>query len=365
MDELRLPELTRRQETILAFVVRSYTESLKPVSSQQIAEQTNLQVSSATIRNELVDLENLGYITQPHTSAGRVPTENGYRYFVKHLINNGDLSRTDQSRISARLEASPLASEGWMRTAATALARTAGSAALVTQPIAETSRFKHLELIAIQGRLVLMVLVLQGGTVAQEYLNLAEVVPQPRLSEVAGRINAACPDLTANDVRMKGTALGLLEREISEIVADRMERSDSSQVRVYRDGLSEIVPSFPTAEGQQQVIRAMEERAFIHMILNDILTPEMGPVQVIIAGEGRWEAVNHLTMVLSRYGIAGQVSGAIGVLGPTHINYGRAISSVRYVAGKMTDMLQTLYETPTPAEEPPPPASKPDKPTSG
>jgi heat-inducible transcriptional repressor len=354
MDELHLPELTRRQENILGFVVRSYTESHKPVSSQQIAEQAKLQVSSATIRNELATLEDLGYIAQPHTSAGRIPTENGYRYFVKHLINNGDLSRSDQSRISVRLESSPLASEAWMRTAASALARTAGSAALVTQPIAETSRFKHLELIAIQGRLVLMVLVLQGGTVAQEYLNLAEVVLQQRLSEVAGRINVLCQDLTANDVRMKGTALGLLEREITEVVADRMERSDSSQVRVFRDGLSEIVPTFSTAEGQQQVIRALEERAFIHMILNDILMPGMGPVQVIIAGEGRWEAVNHLTMVLSRYGIAGQVSGAVGVLGPTHINYGRAISTVKYVAGKMTDMLQTLYETPASADEPKP-----------
>jgi heat-inducible transcriptional repressor len=346
MDELKLPELTRRQEHILSFVVRSYTESHKPVSSQQIAEHANLQVSSATIRNDLAALEDLGYIAQPHTSAGRTPTENGYRYFVKHLIDNGDLTRSDQSRINARLESSPLATEGWMRTAASTLARTAGSAALVTQPISETSRFKHLELIAIQGRLVLMVLVLQGGTVAQEYLNLAEVVPQPRLSEVAGRINAACPELTANDVRVKGTALGLLEREIAEIVAERMERSDSSQVRVYRDGLSEIVPSFATSEGQQQVIRATEERAFIHMILNDFLPPGMGPVQVIIAGEGRWEAVNHLTMVLSRYGIAGQVSGAIGVLGPTHINYGRAISTVRYMAGRMTDMFQTLYELP-------------------
>ncbi len=354
MDELRLPELTRRQESILGFVVRSYTESLKPVSSQQIAEQANLQVSSATIRNDLVALEELGYIAQPHTSSGRVPTENGYRYFVKHLIHHGNLSHSDQSRITAKLESNPLASEAWMRTAASTLARTAGSAALVTQPIAETSRFKHLELIGIQGRLVLMVLVLQGGTVAQEYLNLVEVVPQLRLSEVAARINAICPDLTANDVRMKGTALGLLEREITELVADRMERSDSSQVRVYRDGLSETVATFPTSEGQQQVIRALEERAFIHMILNDILTPEMGPVQVIIAGEGRWEAVNHLTMVLSRYGIAGQVSGAIGVLGPTHINYGRAISTVRYVAGKMTDMLHTLYDNPADSDELPP-----------
>jgi heat-inducible transcriptional repressor len=123
---------------------------------------------------------------------------------------------------------------------------------------------------------------------------------------------------------------------------------------IYRDGLSEIISSFQNNEGAQQAVRVFEERAFLNMILNEMLTPLMNNVQVVIGGEGRWEELKHLSMVLSRYGIPGQVSGAVGVLGPMHINYGRAISTVRYVSTLMTDALTTLYDNPDePAGEQP------------
>jgi heat-inducible transcriptional repressor len=294
-------------------------------------------------------LEEKGYIYAPHTSAGRVPTENGYRYFVKRLLNNGDLSVVDQTRINEKLQGPHLATEQWMRLAATILARTARSAALVTPPISEISRYKHLELISIQGRLVLMVLVLDGGNVHQQMLNLADSIAQSMLSEIAQRINTLCLGLNANEVRMKSVQLLLLEREIAELVADLMEKADTNQVNfIYGDGLSEIISTFQGNEGAQQAIRVFEERAFLNMILNEVLdNPISRNVQVVIAGEGRWEELKHLTMILSRYGVPGQLSGAVGVVGPTHINYGRAISTVRYVSGLMTDLLVNLYEHPT------------------
>lgn len=346
-DDAQLPELTRRQEEILSLIVRAYTQSPEPVSSKYLVDTFQLNFSTATVRNEMAVLEELGYISAPHTSAGRVPTENGYRYFVKRLISHTDLTAAEQTRISEKMQSLPLvATESWMRLAATLLARTVHSAALVTAPIAETSRFKHLELILLQGRLVLMVLVLQGGAVHQQMLTLADVVPQPTLSEAATRINALCNDLGANDVRIKSVQLNLLEREVAELVADVMEKADLNQVRlVYRDGLSEVIASFPSQEGAQQMVRVFEERAFLNSILNEILSPLLNTPQVVIAGNGRWEELSHLSLVLSRYGIPGQASGTVGVLGPTHLNYGRAISSVRYISGLMTDMLSNLYQT--------------------
>lgn len=344
-DDPQLPQLTKRQEDILSLIIRSYTQTPEPVSSKFLVENSSLSVSSATIRNEMSALEELGYIAAPHTSAGRIPTEIGYRYFVKRLINVGDLSTAEQTHISEKFQGSPLATENWMRLAATILARTANSAALVTPPIAETSRFKHLELIAIQGRLVLMVLVLSGGAVHQQMLNLHEAVPQGQLSDVASRINALSEGLNANELRMKGVQLQLLEREVIDLAAELMERADTNQVRlIYRDGLSEIINTFQNNEGAQQAVRVFEERAFLNMILNEMLTPSHNSVQVLIGGEGRWEELKHLTMVLSRYGIPGQVSGAVGVLGPMHINYGRAISTVRYVSSLMTEAIENMYE---------------------
>jgi heat-inducible transcriptional repressor len=344
-DETSLPELTRRQEEILSLIVRAYTHSPEPISSKYLVDTYHLGISAATVRNEMAVLEDLGYIHAPHTSAGRVPTETGYRYFVRRLINASDLTTAEQSRIAEKLQSLPLATEQWMRVAASILARTSQSAALVTAPIAESSKFKHLELISIQGRLVLMVLVLHGGAVHQQMLTLADAVTQPALTDAAARINAVCTDLGANEVRLKSVQMPLLEREVLELVADLLEKSDTNQVRlVYRDGLSDVITTFQNNEGAQQMVRVFEERAFLNVILGEMMTPTMNTPQVVIAGNGRWEELSHLSLVLSRYGIQGQAAGTLGVLGPTHINYGRAISIVRYVSGLMTDMMTTLYD---------------------
>ncbi len=344
-DDAHLPELTRRQEEILSLIVRTYTQHPEPVSSKHLVETFGLSYSSATVRNEMSVLEELGYIGAPHTSAGRIPTQQGYRYFVKRLINATDLTVSDQLRISEKLQSTPLATENWMRIVATVLARTAQSAALVTPPAADTPVFKHLELISIQGRLALLVLVLNGGAVHQQMLTLAEPVTQSRLSEVATRINGLCIGLNANEVRIKGVPLQLIEREVIELVADLMDRADSARMMtVYRDGLSEVISAFPNSEGAQQMVRVFEERAYLNVILSEILSPLVNSVQVVIAGDGRWEQLSHLTMVISRYGVPGQISGAVGVLGPTHINYGRAISAVGYVSSLMTEMLASAYE---------------------
>ncbi|MBZ0295768.1 MAG: heat-inducible transcriptional repressor HrcA [Anaerolineae bacterium] len=346
-DAVELPELTRRQEEVLSLIIKTYTESPDPVSSKYLYETFQLNFSTATIRNEMAVLEEKGYIRAPHTSAGRIPTEDGYRYFVRRLLTISDLTTSEQTDITHKLQTLPLATEQWMRLAATVMARTAQSAALVTPPIAETNRFKHVELISIQGRLVLMVLVLNTGSVLQQMLNLAEPVAQNVLSEAAQRINNLCLDLTANEVRMKGVQLHLLERDMAELAADLVERADANQVRfIYRDGLSEIINMFQGNEGAQQVVRIFEERAFLNMIVSEVLSVRENQVQVLIAGDGRWEELKHLSIVLSRYGIPGQVTGAVGVIGPTHINYGRAVSTVRFVSNQMTGMLADLYALP-------------------
>lgn len=344
-DASNLPELTRRQEDILSHIIRSYTQKPEPVSSKYLVETSTLGVSSATIRNEMAVLEDLGYIAAPHKSAGRVPTEAGYRYFVAHILGRNALSDSEKNHLAEKFRALPMVTDQWMRYAATALARTARTASLVTPPIAETSRFKHVELISIQGRLVLMVLVLHGGIVQQRMLKLADAVPQSKLGEAANNINALCADLYAHQIRMKAVGLDFLEREVAELAADVMERADNNRTQViYRDGLSEIIGDFPDGEGAQQVLRVLEERAFLDMILSDLVDPLTDDVRVIVAGDGRWEELSQLSLVLTRYGVPGQMRGAIGVLGPTHINYGRAISTVRYVSSLMTNMLTTLYE---------------------
>lgn len=343
-----LPELTKRQEELLSLIVQAYNEKPEPVSSKLLVDNYNLSISSATVRNEMAKLEEMGYIIAPHTSAGRIPTALGYRYIVRDLLDSNTLAPSEHHYIERKFNALPAVLEQWMRQAATVLSRTAHTASLVTPPIATTSKFKHLELISIQGRLALMVLVLDGGTVHQRMLTLADPVTQAVLSETADYVNSICKDLSANQIHMKTRSFTELEREVAEIAAELIEKSSNNQVRlVYRDGLSEVIKEFPDTKGAEQAVRVYEERALLDMILSEILQPLMAngeqDVQVVIAGNGH-EEVNQLSLVLSRYGVPGQIRGTLGVLGPMNLNYGRAISAVRKVSGMMTDMLIDLYD---------------------
>lgn len=344
-DTGTLPALTRRQEEILSCIIRAYTDQPEPVSSKHLVETFNLTFSSATIRSEMAALEELGYIAAPHTSAGRIPTEDGYRYFVKRLIPGGDLAAHEQARIQRKLTSTPLASDQWMGVVANVLSRAASAAALVTPPVASTNRLKHLELIAVQGRLVLLILVFDGGGVHQQMLTLADSLPQALLSETADRLNSACAHLTAGEIRVRAASAPPLEHEVLALIAEQLERADGDRVRlVYRNGLTDLISAFPNNEGAQQAVRVLEEHAYLNLILDDMLTPILNHVQVVIAGDGRWDDLRHLTIVLSRYGIPGKLSGAVGVLGPTHLNYGRAIQAVSYVSSLMTTLLSEGYD---------------------
>ena len=350
-DETQLPSLTSRQEDILTCIVQAYSENPEPIGSKHLVENYALNISSATVRNEMAQLEEMGYIAAPHRSAGRVPTAAGFRYFVRRLLQTHNLTRGEQRHISERVGTLQAGMEQWMRRTAALLARSVRSASIVTPPISQTNSFKHIELISIQGRLVLMVLVLNSGSVHQRMLTLAEPVPQAQLAEAAKRVNEMCADCSARQLRLKSINLPMLEREVAELTAELIDRADNNMVRfIYRDGLSRMIDSFADEQGAQQAIRILEEHTVLNALVNELLDrlpageADEVNVQVVIAGDGRYEDLSHLSMILGRYGDPERMSGAIGVLGPPHINYGRAISTVRYVSGLMTDALAALYQ---------------------
>lgn len=342
-----LPELSRRQEDLLSLIIRTYSENPEPVSSKHLVERGGLDISSATVRNEMARLEEMGYITAPHTSAGRIPTVKGYRYFVRGILESApDFSLTEQAQISNKFSLTYGVLDQWMRQAATVLARTASTASWVTAPSADGTRFKHTELIVVQGRLVLMVLVLQGGIVLQRMLNLADALSQSALSETATRINGICESLNAPQIRLKARQMTELEREILDVVVELMESPTSQQMpTVYQDGLSDIIRNFSDNEGAQQAVRVIEEPTFLDFIVREFYDSNRDDaLHVIIGGEGRFDDISQLSIILSRYGVRGQLTGTIGVFGPTRINYDRAIRTVRYVAGIMTHRMANLYE---------------------
>ncbi|MGQ9904529.1 MAG: heat-inducible transcriptional repressor HrcA [Anaerolineae bacterium] len=334
-------ELTPRQQTILRLVVHSYVATAQPVSSKSLIGKGMLNVSSATIRNEMAVLEEMGYLTHPHTSAGRVPTDKGYRYFVEHLLGDVELSNEEQNTIRHQFHQAKLEMSQWMQLASAVLARATHSAALVTAPRIETPRVRHLTLISTQAHLVLLVLVFQGGTVRQRMLMLREPMDQMALNQAANKLNTLYAGADAHTIETHAVELTDFESEVVDLVLELMRDDAPAQSEVYRDGLTEVLqePEFVSQEGARALVNALEQPEF----LNTALGARVGTVQVVIGGEGRWRELSACSAVLARYGVEGFASGMLGVLGPMRMPYGRAISAVRYVADLMSNLVSDLY----------------------
>jgi len=339
---------TPRQQEILAVLVREYVASATPVGSNTLRDIGRLRVSSATIRNELVALEELGFVHQPHTSAGRVPTILGYRYFVEQLMADADLPVPEQRTIHHQFHQLRLDLDQWMELTAAVLAHTVRAASVVTPPRAAMSRYRHVELISVSERMFLLVLVLQDGSIHQEMLTTRNVLSQSELSQLSNRLNVLFHD------RAEGEISALQDPELERLaewqgeVVERILRlmrlvDDQSVSRIYSDGLVNVLqqPEFVEADKFRRIVEVMEHGGLLRSILANIL--KANGVQVIIGGEGDYPEFDDVSLVLSPYGIRGLASGVLGVMGPTRLPYARAVSTVRYVARVLDSMVADLY----------------------
>ena len=340
-------KLNERQKLILALIIHDYVETAQPIGSQYLADRYGLNISSATIRNAMVDLTDAGLLRQPHTSAGRVPTEEGYRYFVRQLMGQTELPDNTRRTITHQFYQAGQDVNRWMRLAASVLAHQSQAASLVTSPRPEVARFKHLELISTHGRQVLMVTVWTEGEVRQQMLSLAEPVAQAQLSTAAAHINDLCLGMNAEGfANMNISQLDALEQDVIKLIKDdlvQMRHTISGEV--FRDGLSHVLtePEFAESETARKAFRFLEERALLEDLLaRTVLNSDVQDVQILIGGEGTWEELRDCSMVLARYGAPGLLTGALGVLGPTRMAYGKTVSTVRFVSGLLSELVVEL-----------------------
>ncbi len=337
-------ELSDRQKILLTLVIHDYIRNASPVGSQHLVEHYKLDMSSATVRNEMAALTEMGYLRQPHTSAGRVPSEDGYRYFVGRLLQQTELPANTRRTISHQFYQSRQDVEQWLRLAASVLAHQSRGASLVTAPHSDQARFKHMELISIRSRQVLMVLVLVGGEIHQQIMTLQEPVTQEMLSVTASRLTHLCQNADVDAMAAMKSQLGNpLDEEMLEMTIQEMSRSDTLVAGdVYLDGLSNVLaePEFSGSDDARRALKLLEERSLLDDLLaRTVMTSGIGEVQVLIGGEGTWAELSQSSMVLARYGMPGLATGTLGVLGPMRMPYGHTISTVRFVAGLLSDLV--------------------------
>jgi len=336
-------KLTERQQIILSLIVHEHTRTAQPVASKTLISDYNLKISSATVRNEMNVLTELGYLRQPHTSAGRVPTEDGYRFFVSNLMQHTALPVATRNTIAHQFYQSRKGLDHWLPLAASVLANRSRAVSIVTAPHSETVSFKHLELISTQASQVLMVLVLVGGEVQQQVISLEGVLSQEQLSQIAAQINHSCQNASLEQIQQLPKNPNPLVNQVLEAVVDQLNAASKLVAgELYLDGISNLLlePEFLEARSDASPLRILEARPMLgDLIAKTVQTDEIGDIQVLIGGENIWQDLQNYALVLTRYGVPDQLSGAIGILGPMRMPYGEAISTVRYVAELMSDLV--------------------------
>jgi heat-inducible transcriptional repressor len=335
--------LTRRRDRILSIIIGEYISKGIPVSSDVVAKK-GLGVSSATIRNEMIELEEEGYLVQPHTSAGRIPTDKGYRHYIESLMSYARLSRDEQFLIRHQFHQVENAVEEWTRLAAAILSGIVHNVALVTLPKPVEARLKHLELVALQESLVLLVLVLKEAKLRQQMMTLEGNVSQEELSASARKLTAAYGGLIASEIADKELKLSPVEAQVMKIVSGLMRDEEGEEYEEpYIDGLRHMLrqPEFASSDKIAAIMEMLEQKSLLKSFLPRVLTGE--GVRVVIGRENKENMMRDCSVILTKYGIPGEVGGAIGVMGPTRMEYQRAIPTVSFLSTVMSEMVSELY----------------------
>jgi heat-inducible transcriptional repressor len=335
--------LSSRSETILKSIVGQYIVRAVPVPSQSIINDFELAVSSATIRNEMAHLEQEGYITRPHPSAGGIPLDKGYRYYVETL-SDIELPLAEQLLISHLFHQVERKLEEWLSLAATLTAQLVQNVAIVTMPKPANCQFKHLELVALKDSLVLVVLVLLGARLRQQLITFDQVISQPELTTIANKLNEAYSGLTRAKISAKKLELSSTEQQVTDCLLKIMQDEDEQEYEHSSlDGLHFTLnqPEFRRGQQGQILMELIDGRSLVRTI-----TPEewgSQAVQVIIGRENKAEAIQNCSVVINQYGLPEEAVGIISVVGSTRMPYARTISAIDYLSSVLSQMVAELY----------------------
>ncbi len=332
-----------RMATVLTTIARQYISNAVPVSSASIVDDCGLEVSSATIRNEMARLEEDGYIIRPHHAAGSIPSDKGYLYYAGTL-KDLELPLAEQRLINHLFHQVEEDLEEWLSLAVELIAQRVQNVAMVTKPKPIACQFKHLELISLQDRLALVVLVLRGARVRQQLINFDQAMPQEKLTAISSKSNAAYTGLTCPQILAKDTELSPIEQQITDCLLRMMNTEDKREYEEpYLDGLHFWLnqPEFNTGQRMAPLVELFEQRKLVEAILPDKM--ESHGVKVIIGKENKAEVIQGCSVVITRYGPPDEAVGTIGVIGPTRMPYARTISTIGYLASVMSTLVAELY----------------------
>jgi len=342
-------ELDDRSKEILKAIVLFYIKTAFPVGSQTISQNHDFGISPATIRNIMADLEEQGFLAQPHASAGRIPTEKGYRFYVDTLLKKGEF-RTEREEIFQQTEKLVKREDirALLQDTSKLLSDLTRYMAIVTVPKFSSARMKHIEFIRLRKNCVMTVSVSEEGFIQNKFFEVPEDLSQRELNKISDYLNTLCGGMTLQEVRRK--LLGQMQKmkdlydhlrgEALELTRRAMDSSPGEEGELYMDGTTHMLdlPDFADFRVMRGLLTAFEEKTMIVKLLDKYLGSD--GVQVFIGAENPFLGDHHCSLVVSQYKRGDQVLGALGVIGPTRMEYSKVIPLVDSAAKQVSRLLE-------------------------
>jgi heat-inducible transcriptional repressor len=343
------PKLGERASTILFAVIDDYIRTGEPVGSRTISKRDEINVSPATIRNIMADLEEMGYLAQPHTSAGRIPTDRSFRYYVdqlihlKHLIglSEGEMTELRQGLTFQNMEIKDI-----VRETSRLLSHISRYASVVVAPKFTETVFKYIDFVKLSDSRVLAILVSHSGMIYNKLIFDDEEISQDKLSWMSRYLNDTLADLTLKDVRKKiiremedeknlydqlmMTALSISRKIVEEQISDDLFIEGSSYIFDY--------PEFTDLDKMKKIFQMFEKKHSLLRLLDKVAKTD--GIKIFIGSENQIYDMKDCALVASPYGRGGHVLGSIGIIGPTRMNYGKVIPIVDYAAHLVSKIIE-------------------------
>lgn len=337
----------RKQKVLLA-IVHDFIATAEPVGSRTIAKKYRLGVSPATIRNEMADLEEQGYIEQPHTSAGRIPSEQGYRYYVDYLMKKQELSIEEEALIRREYEAKVRDVGQVIQKTGLLLSQLTHYTAMVLTPQMGTSSFKHIQLVSMHPSQAMVIVVMDNGSVHHRMIEVPESISYTDMETISGVLNAKLQGLAMESIKL--TLMKEIYFELAKhkhILDLAMELIQDSLVlkaedKIYLGGVFNMLnqPEFHNVEKVKTLLGIMEQEK----MLRDLLAggDRSDGVTVRIGGEIKHQDIKECSMITAPYTVCGRRIGSIGVLGPTRMEYAKVVSIVDFMTKNLSQAMERM-----------------------
>jgi heat-inducible transcriptional repressor len=323
--------LDDRKTAILRAVVQEYIATAQPVGSSHIAALSGVNVSSATVRNEMAVLEQEGFLVQPHTSAGRVPTDQGYRFFVDHLATPGRVDATTTREVGEFFEVAHGRLEEMLHHTSDLLTRLTHNAAVVLGPKAEAATIRSVQVVRLSASSATAVFVFSNGSVENEVIEIDDETSEAALAAASAHLASSLTGATLADLASISSTGSASADAVCRSVVDSMTESTSAD-HVYVGGASTVAESFEAVEVVREVLHTLEQQFVVVSLVRDIVDRGMS---VAIGVEHGVEPLSACSVVVAPVVVDGEHLGSVGVLGPTRMNYPQALATVDFVSDRL------------------------------